>query len=425
MEEIVANQIPLRNKAGEIVGHAICSEEDFEDFSNRKWHISKGYAGTSIDGRNMPMHKYVMLKMDAYIKGMTIDHVNNDKFDNRRENLRLLTQHENNQNRPHISKYNYRGVKERKYGMYSARTHLNGKEFHIGVFPNEHAAALAYDIFLAHQPSLSLRNMNWPEKREEFARLPLVSHKVDRQAVKYIGVGKRQNKYRARVMINRVEKVICVKDSELEAAKAYDEYIVKNNINRKINFPENYPDYNITKTAKIDVSHDVVRLVLETNPEAKVLIDVEDYDKLKHYKFHLNDNGYVITGTSRLHRLLMGVSDPKIFIDHIDGDPLNNCKNNLRISDSQKNAQNNKKRKNTTSQYIGVSKKNNSWTCAISWTCQSSNERKKFQKVSQNEEEAARLRDIFIMENLPDTHYKMNFSWTEEEKIQWKNKLGM
>ena len=48
------------------------------------------------------------------------------------------------------------------------------------------------------------------------------------------------------------------------------------------------------------------------------------------------------------------IFDPNIKIDHIDSDPLNNTKINLRKSDYQKNGQNKRKRKNSLSKYIGI-----------------------------------------------------------------------
>lgn len=41
-----------------------------------------------------------------------------------------------------------------------------------------------------------------------------------------------------------------------------------------------------------------------------------------------------------LHRLIMGVCDPKVFIDHKDRDGLNNVRSNLRICTNQQNLRN-------------------------------------------------------------------------------------
>jgi hypothetical protein len=41
-----------------------------------------------------------------------------------------------------------------------------------------------------------------------------------------------------------------------------------------------------------------------------------------------------------LHRYIMGITDPSIKVDHIDRNPLNNQKHNLRIATTTENAQN-------------------------------------------------------------------------------------
>jgi hypothetical protein len=59
-----------------------------------------------------------------------------------------------------------------------------------------------------------------------------------------------------------------------------------------------------------------------------------------------------------MHRLILGVTDSSIEIDHRDGNGLNNTRHNLRIATSQQNAFNRKKRSDgKLSQYKGVSKR--------------------------------------------------------------------
>lgn len=54
------------------------------------------------------------------------------------------------------------------------------------------------------------------------------------------------------------------------------------------------------------------------------------------------------------HRFIMKLNDSKKQIDHIDNNPLNNCKNNLRICDNSINNQNKPKQCNNKSGYKGV-----------------------------------------------------------------------
>jgi hypothetical protein len=81
----------------------------------------------------------------------------------------------------------------------------------------------------------------------------------------------------------------------------------------------------------------------------------------------------------------------KDFIDHINNNPLDNRKCNLRIVTPQQNNMNRKSVKNTTSKYIGVSfdKKTNKWKATIRIDCKYI-----FLGYFDDEIEAAKSRDI-------------------------------
>ncbi len=77
---------------------------------------------------------------------------------------------------------------------------------------------------------------------------------------------------------------------------------------------------------------------------------------------------YKRTGFCFLHRLLMGVTDARTQIDHIDGNKLNNQLSNLRIATQSQNNMNNRKRSSRcASIYKGVSRNNraNRWQARI------------------------------------------------------------
>jgi len=87
------------------------------------------------------------------------------------------------------------------------------------------------------------------------------------------------------------------------------------------------------------------------------LIDYEDLERVKQYTWHQNEQGYWIgkcnSKSIRLHRFLLNpVAD--IIIDHKDGSPSNNRKENLRICTSQQNSFNRKCYEGMTSKYKGV-----------------------------------------------------------------------
>jgi len=90
--------------------------------------------------------------------------------------------------------------------------------------------------------------------------------------------------------------------------------------------------------------------------EHMVLVDDEDLNILMRRKWNINTSGkrnkrhyvvrkfYVGGGRERnkfLHRVLMGIDDsPDLFIDHINGNTLDNRKSNLRVCSRVENGRN-------------------------------------------------------------------------------------
>lgn len=101
--------------------------------------------------------------------------------------------------------------------------------------------------------------------------------------------------------------------------------------------------------------------------------------------------------TILLHRFLIGVTNPTIFVDHIDSDVLNNKKNNLRFSNKYKNPQSKSKVKNSTSKYLGIylCKIQNKWIGTILKDVTTI-----YSHYDKDEIIAARRRDMFILNNL-------------------------
>ena len=83
------------------------------------------------------------------------------------------------------------------------------------------------------------------------------------------------------------------------------------------------------------------------NEVNRALIDSEDVERCKEYKWRINDNGYVLTDIKgstkklRLHRFIMNCPEDMV-VDHINHDRLNNRKSNLRVCTQQQNLMNKK-----------------------------------------------------------------------------------
>jgi hypothetical protein len=137
-------QIPLNGKHGK-GKFALVDDEDYEELMQCKWLVTEeGYVRGKIAGKNIYMHRLI-LKPD---KIKQVDHVNHNKLDNQKINIRICTQSENNMNRkPYKSKYSiYKGICFKKSSnRWFANIRINSRLKHIGYFDTELEAAKAYN----------------------------------------------------------------------------------------------------------------------------------------------------------------------------------------------------------------------------------------------------------------------------------------
>lgn len=113
-----------------------------------------------------------------------------------------------------------------------------------------------------------------------------------------------------------------------------------------------------------------------------IIIDTEDWDKIKVYRWFLrcskiHNTPYVrtlITNPDKdisrakqiqilIHHLILGKPKKGMVVDHINHNGLDNRKENLRFATRRQNSSNSQSRKNSSSQYLGVSwyNKNQKW----------------------------------------------------------------
>lgn len=106
---------------------------------------------------------------------------------------------------------------------------------------------------------------------------------------------------------------------------------------------------------------------LRGNKGGIAIVDDEDFEYLNQFKWYYTYGYASRKGSScktiRMHREVMKVIDPKISIDHIKGDKLDNRKSMLRICTLQENQFNRGSDKKSTSIYKGVcwDKYSNKW----------------------------------------------------------------
>lgn len=109
------------------------------------WHVDTyGYAAGIIEGRRVLMHRVILGLEDQRLG----DHVNLDRLDNRRCNLRIASKAHNgwNRNKRIDNTSGYKGVYMcRSTGRWRAEIRANHVSYKLGRFDNPIQAALACD----------------------------------------------------------------------------------------------------------------------------------------------------------------------------------------------------------------------------------------------------------------------------------------
>lgn len=127
---------------------AIVDDEDFEELNKWKWHFNDGYACRWEYLDNKPkkirMHRFLANTLPDF----ETDHINQNKLDNRKENLRNCTKAENRMNRTKY-KTNTSGIKgvyfHKRDKIWTAQLGIAGKRIHLGYFEVKEKATEAYN----------------------------------------------------------------------------------------------------------------------------------------------------------------------------------------------------------------------------------------------------------------------------------------
>lgn len=81
--------------------------------------------------------------------GLETDHIDHDKLNNQRHNLRVASKSQNNQNRKkrNGTSSKYKGLyRDNRRNRWVCKIKLNNKNIQLGYFENEIEAALMYDV---------------------------------------------------------------------------------------------------------------------------------------------------------------------------------------------------------------------------------------------------------------------------------------
>ena len=161
MDENVT-RIPLCRKDGTVRAYALIDAADAElVLANGPWHLAGGYAKHNDMIGKRPNRRTIITPMQRLIVGLEhgnpliADHINRDRLDNRRSNLRVVTGAINAQNASaRHGTSQYRGVLwHPNIQKWLAYAHVDKKRFVLGWYTAElEAAAAARNFRLANMP---------------------------------------------------------------------------------------------------------------------------------------------------------------------------------------------------------------------------------------------------------------------------------
>lgn len=158
---------------------ALVSDADYAWLSRWKWMVvGAGYAGRfegpKASRRLVYMHRAILNAQS----GEQVDHLNGDRLDNRRDNLRLVsnTQNQQNKKKPSHNVSGYKGVCWHKgIGKWHARITVNGQRIHLGYFREVQTAARLYDA-AARFFFGEYARPNWPDQPTPPETAGLLAH---------------------------------------------------------------------------------------------------------------------------------------------------------------------------------------------------------------------------------------------------------
>ncbi|KKL67575.1 hypothetical protein LCGC14_2133640 [marine sediment metagenome] len=139
-----------RYKTVPIQGYTIVDDEDYEWALQYQWHLSQyGYVAR-MGGRDVDSNRKLLFMHRELInvpKGILTDHINRDKLDNRKKNLRTCNHAQNawNAERRKDNKSGYKGVSWNKRTMrWIPQLQVNKRSIYLGVFKKKQIAIEAY-----------------------------------------------------------------------------------------------------------------------------------------------------------------------------------------------------------------------------------------------------------------------------------------
>ena len=194
MKEIILSG---KNANGKSV---IVDDDDYKKYNHLRWHLSDtGYAVRRTNGETVRLHRLIV----NCPEGLVVDHLNGNKLDCRKSNLRICTQKENAKNHHGTKGYCYDKSKHKWMVRY------RGKFF--GRYNSEEEAKRVYKLACSGQ--------EYQTARRKYYMLP--KH-ISRQFGKYVVSVQKNNKRLRKTFIPTIDDAISWRDKFIKDLEKED-----------------------------------------------------------------------------------------------------------------------------------------------------------------------------------------------------------
>lgn len=122
---------------------AIVDDDDYERVNSLSWHFNGRYAARREKNKTVLLHRLIVETPDGFVT----DHINGNRLDNRKSNLRICTQSQNRANsvKPKTNTSGYKGVCfDKRLKKFRAYIRKDGKMHNLGLFLSAKEAHSVY-----------------------------------------------------------------------------------------------------------------------------------------------------------------------------------------------------------------------------------------------------------------------------------------
>ena len=234
-------------------GYALVSAEDHAYIISMKWRRKHGYARQAATTKTVLMHRIIMESMlgRQIVTDEVVDHIDRNRGNNRRDNLRLCTKAENARNGglQVNNTTGWVGVTRHPQGPYVSYITVNAVRTYLGRFEDPAFGARVYDVAARHMHK-QFATLNFPDEPNMPEAEAFYKHAQNYigqkgSSSRYYGVSYKpkinaKRSWVARVGVGKVMHNLGYFLTEIEAAKAVDTFVKINGLKKKTNFPDEH-----------------------------------------------------------------------------------------------------------------------------------------------------------------------------------------